>query len=133
MGKEKLIPIIALGIILISSVSSVYVYANQVNSDHIDINGTEYTISQIFFICKQKTIESNSELFTGVSLDDLMIKTGISNPEKHEYMIIASDNYQKTVKWENMKNGIITAEGRSIFSDLPKAFRVKNIAKIEVI
>jgi len=62
-----------------------------------------------------------------------MIKTGISNPEKHEYMIIASDNYQKTVKWENMKNGIITAEGRSIFSDLPKAFRVKNIAKIEVI
>ncbi|MEE9441020.1 MAG: hypothetical protein V3V27_03710, partial [Candidatus Thermoplasmatota archaeon] len=76
--------------------------------------------------------ESNSELFSGIALDDLMLKTGVSNPEKHEYTIIASDGYQKTVKWENMKNGILTEEGQSIFSDLAKAFRIKDIVKIEV-
>ena len=61
-----------------------------------------------------------------------MKKVGIPEPENHEYTIIASDGYQKTVKWENMKNGLLTKEGQSIFSDLPKAFRVKDIVKIEV-
>ena len=132
MGKEKLIPIFAFIVILIGSLSSIYVYATQINSEYIDINSQEYTIDQLFFMGKQKTIESNSELFSGISLDDLMLKTGVSNPENHEYTIIASDGYQKTVKWENMKNGILTEEGQSIFSDLAKAFRIKDIVKIEV-
>ena len=132
MGKEKLIPIFAFIVILIGSLSSIYVYATQINSDYIDINGQEYTIDQLFFMGEQKTVESNSELFSGIALDDLMLKTGVSNPEKHEYTIIASDGYQKTVKWENMKNGILTEEGQSIFSDLAKAFRIKDIVIIEV-
>ena len=132
MGKEKLIPILAVAVLFIGSVSSIYVYAMQNDSEYIDVNGTEYTIDQLFFMGKQKTVESNSELFSGIALDDLMLKTGVSNPETHEYTIIASDGYQKTVQWENMKNGILTEEGQSIFSDLAKAFRIKDIVKIEV-
>jgi len=132
MGKEKLIPIFAFIVILIGSLSSIYVYATQINSENIDINGQEYTIDQLFFMGKQKTVESNSEQFSGIALDDLILKTGVSNTEKHEYTIIASDGYQKTVKWENMKNGILTEEGQSIFSDLAKAFRIIDIVKIEV-
>ena len=132
MGKEKLIPIIAVAVLFIGSISSVYVYAMQNDSEYIEINGTEYTIDQLFFMGKQKNIESNSELFSGIALDDLMKKTGVSNPETHDYTIIASDVYQKTVKWENMKNGLLTIEGQSIFSDLAKAFRIKDIVKIEV-
>jgi len=132
MGKEKLIPILAVAVLFIGSVSSIYVYATQNDSEYIDVNGTEYTIDQLFFMGKQKTVESNSELFSGIALDDLMLKTGVSNPETHEYTIIASDGYQKTVQWENMKNGILTEDGKSIFSDLPKAFRIKDIVKIEV-
>lgn len=111
MGKEKLIPILAVAVLFIGSVSSIYVYAMQNDSEYIDVNGTEYTIDQLFFMGKQKTIESNSEVFVGVALDDLMLKTGVSYPEAQEYTIIASDGYQKTVKWENMKNGLLTEEG----------------------
>ena len=82
---------------------------------------------------KQKTIESNSEIFEGIALDDMMLKAGVSKPGTHEYTIIASDGYQKTVNWENMNNGLLTENRESIFSDLPKSFRVKDIIKIEVI
>ncbi len=128
MGKEKLIPILAVAVLFIGSLSSIYVYATQINSEYIDINGQEYTVDQLFFIGEERTIET----FSGIALDNLMIKIGIPEPEKHEYTIIASDGYQKTVKWENMKNGILTEEGQSIFSDLAKAFRIKDIVKIEV-
>ena len=128
MGKEKLIPILAVAVLSIGSLSSIYVYATQINSEYIDINGQEYTVDQLFFIGEERTIET----FSGIALDTLMMKIGIPEPEKHEYTIIASDGYQKTVKWENMKNGILTEEGQSIFSDLAKAFRIKDIVKIEV-
>lgn len=128
MGKEKLIPILAVAVLFIGSLSSIYVYATQINSEYIDINGQEYTIDQLFFIGEERTIET----FSGIALDTLMMKIGIPEPEKHEYTIIASDGYQKTVKWENMENGILTEEGQSIFSDLAKAFRIKDIVKIEV-
>jgi len=128
MGKEKLIPIIAVAVLFIGSLSSIYVYATQITSEHIDINGQEYTVDQLFFIGEERNIET----FSGIALDTLMMKIGIPEPEKHEYTIIASDGYQKTVKWENMKNGILTEEGQSIFSDLAKAFRIIDIVKIEV-
>lgn len=128
MGKEKLIPILAVAVLFIGSLSSIYVYATQINSEYIDINGQEYTVDQLFFIGEERTIET----FSGIALDTLMMKIGIPEPEKHEYTIIASDGYQKTVKWENMKNGLFTEDGQSIFSDLPKAFRINDIVKIEV-
>ena len=128
MGKEKLIPILAVAVLFIGSLSSIYVYATQINSEYIDINGQEYTVDQLFFIGEERTIEA----FSGIALDTLMMKIGIPEPEKHEYTIIASDGYQKTVKWENMKNGLLTEEGQSIFSDLAKAFRINDIVKIEV-
>lgn len=128
MGKEKLIPILAVAVLFIGSLSSIYVYATQINSEYIDINGQEYTVDQLFFIGEERTIET----FSGIALDTLMMKIGVPEPEKHEYTIIASDGYQKTVKWENMKNGLLTEEGQSIFSDLAKAFRINDIVKIEV-
>jgi len=128
MGKEKLIPILAVAVLFIGSLSSIYVYATQINSEYIDINGQEYTVDQLFFIGEERTIET----FSGIALDTLMMKIGIPELEKHEYTIIASDGYQKTVKWENIKNALLTEEGQSIFSDLPKAFRIKDIVKIEV-
>ena len=128
MGKEKFIPIIAIFVLLLASLSTIYVYATTADSDHIIINGSEYTIEQLFFMSKERSYET----FSGIALDDLLKKVGIPKPENHEYTLVASDGYQKTVKWENMKNGLLTEEGQSIFSDLPKAFRVKDIVKIEV-
>jgi hypothetical protein len=128
MGKDQLIPIFALLILLIGSVSSIYVYATQATTNTLLVNGQHYTIDQIFTLTKPRIVNNS----TGIALDDLMLKTGVSEPEQHRYTLKGSDGYEKTVTWENLKNGLLTKECESIFSDLPKAFHVKDIVTIEV-
>lgn len=130
MGKDRLIPIFALLILLIGSISSIYVYATQTTTNTLLVNGQHYTIDQLFSLTKPQTV--NDSQYTGIALDDLMQKTGVSDPEQHQYTLKASDGYEKTVTWENMKNGLLTKDRESIFSDLPKAFHVKDIIAIEV-
>jgi len=74
MGKEKLIPLAAMIVILIGAGSSAYVYATQTTTDNIIINGQQYTIDQIFYIAEPRTFDSLN--FSGIALDDLIIKTG---------------------------------------------------------
>jgi len=130
MGKDRLLPILALSILFIASSLSLYVYATQTTTDSLLINGQYYTIDQLFSLAKPRVL--NDSQYTGIALDDLMLKTGISNLEQHQYTLRGADGYEKTVNWENMKNGLLTKDRQSIFSDLPKAFRVKDIATIEV-
>jgi hypothetical protein len=130
MGKDRLLPIFALLILLIGSVSSIYVYATQATTDTLLVNGQHYTMDQLFSITKPRTF--NESQYSGIALDDLMLKTGVSHPEQHTYTLKGVDGYEKTVTWENMKNGLLTKESESVFSDLPKAFRVKDIITIEV-
>ncbi|MBE9572688.1 MAG: hypothetical protein IMF11_18845 [Proteobacteria bacterium] len=128
MEKNKLIKTLAIIVILVGIGSSIYVNATQTDSKYINVNGQDYTIDQLFDISEEKTIET----YSGIALDNLIVKIKVANPEKHEYTIIAADGYQKTVKWENMRNGILTKARESIFSDLAKAFRVKDIIEIKV-
>lgn len=135
MGKEKFIPIIALMILLIGIGSSAYVYATQTDTeilgDSIIINNQQYAVEEIFSDTEQRTFESLN--FTGIALDDLIIKIGIECPSCHSYTIIGEGDYQKTVTWENMENGLLTSDKMTVFSDLPKAFRVRGVFEIEVI
>jgi hypothetical protein len=131
MDKKKLIPVFALIILLIGSFSSIYVYATQTNETNISINGQKYSIDQLFFITKKRSIDSSN--FSGIALDDLIIKMGVGSPKLKKYTLVGKDGYQKTVKWENLVNGVLTYEKMVVFSDLPKAFRVKDIVNIKVI
>lgn len=128
MEKNKLIQIIAIIVIVIGIGSSIYVHATQIDSKHINVNGKDYSIDQLFDNSEEKTYET----YSGIALDSLIVKAGVENPEKYEYTIIGADGYQKTVEWENMINGLLTKDGKSIFFDLPKAFRVKDIVEIKV-
>ena len=134
MGKEKLIPILALIVLLIGSSSTVYVYATQdntnINTDAITIYNKQYTIEEIFSIAEPRTF--NDLNYSGVALDDLIAKTGVDCPECYTYTITGEGEYQKTVTWENMQNGLITLDKRVVFTDLPKAFRVRGVVEIEV-
>ena len=132
MGTEKLLPLTAIAVLLVASFSSLYVYAAQTDSDFITINGSDYTLDQLFFMGEETILMSNDAEFTGILLSDLMIKVGIANPDDHTYTLIAADNYEKTVQWGHMQTGVLTEDGMSVFSDLPKAFRVKDIVRIEV-
>lgn len=130
MGKDRLLPIFALFMLLIASASSLYVYASQTTTETLFINGQHYTIDQLFFLTRSRIFNDNDSV--GIALDDLMLKTGVSSPEQHTYTLKGVDGYEKTVTWENMKNGLLTKDRESIFSDLPKAFFVKDIIEIEV-
>jgi hypothetical protein len=130
MGKDRFLPVIALIVLMVASISSVYVYTTQANTDTILINGQHYTVDQLFSFTKPRAFADLN--YSGIALDDLIVKTGVNNPESHTYTLIGSDGYQKTVIWENMKNGLLNKNRESVFSDLPKAFRVKDVVTIEV-
>jgi hypothetical protein len=130
MGKDRLLPILALILLFIASSSSLYVYASQTTTGSVQVNRQHYTIDQLFSLAIPRMF--NDSQYTGIALDDLMLKTGVSNPEQYTYTLRGSDGYEKTVTWENMRNGLLTKDRESIFYDLPKAFRVKDIVTIEV-
>jgi len=130
MGKDRLLPILAVLILITASTASLYVHALKTTTETLTINGQDYTIDQLFSLVKPRSL--NGSEFTGISLDGILLKTGVSNPEQHQYTLRGSDGYEKTVTWDNMKSGLLTKNRESIFSDLPKAFRVKDIVTIEV-
>ena len=131
MGKEKLIPFIAIAIIILGASANAYVYINQKDATSITINEQDYTINQLFSLTIPREFKELE--FSGIALDALINKVGIAYPESKDYTIIGNDGYQKTVKWENLQNGLLTEDGMVVFSDLPKAFRVKNIVEIGVV
>jgi hypothetical protein len=106
------------------------VYSTQASTNSIQINGRQYTVNQLFSFTQPRVFSDSN--FSGIALDDLMLKTGVTSPQDHTYTLVGADGYQKTVTWDNMKNGLLTRNGVSVFSDLPKAFRVKDIVRIEV-
>lgn len=132
MGKEKLIPVFAMIVLLIGTFSAIYVHATQVNKDTITINGMEYTINQLFSMGNPRTIETDEGKKSGVALDDIMIKIGVGCPVCNKYTIKAKDGYQQTVTWENMQNGILARNSIVFFSNTPKGYWIRDVIEIEV-
>jgi PKD repeat protein len=102
----------------------------QTNTSLININGKNYTIDQLFSLGTQRSYVFLN--YTGVALDDLMINLGIQNPQFREYTFIGDDNYQVTVKWRNLKVGVLTRERRAVFSNLAKGDWVRNVVTITI-
>jgi hypothetical protein len=132
MGKEKIIPILALIVLLIGGTSSAYVYVTQIDKETISINGYEYTLDQLLFMGETITIQTVEGEKTGVSLEDLIPKLGIGCPSCNEYTIKGKEGYQQTVEWEIMKTGVLSDIKKVYFPDTPKKFWVGDIVEIEV-
>jgi hypothetical protein len=131
MGKADIILTIgALSILLLGSITTLYVTQTQAATTTITINNQTYTIDQLFSQTTPRTFTDQNA--TGIALDALITNAGITNPETHQYIIIGADGYQKTVTWDNLQHGLLTRQRQVVFSDLAKAFNVKNLVKIEV-
>jgi hypothetical protein len=133
MGKDRLIPLLALIVLLIGTFSTIYVNANLSNKKTITINGEAYTIDKIFLIATEKTITIDGINITGVALDDLVYKTNIQCPSCNRYIIRGADGYQQIVSWDSMQNGILTTSKRVYFSDLARSFWVRDVIEFEAI
>jgi len=127
MKKNKYIPIIAAIVLLVGIGTSVYAFIQQNNTGAVAIGDGTYTARELMEMGSERTVEE----YSGVALDELVVSAGIAQPETKEFTLIASDGYQKTVTWENMQNGLLTPDLMSVFSDLAKAFRVKDIIEIK--
>jgi len=127
MNKNKWIPIIAAVVLVIAIGASVYAFTQQSSAGSVSINGTEYSARELMEMGSERSIEE----YSGAALDELVTSAGVAAPEAKQYTIIGADGYQKTVTWENMQNGILTPDLMSAFSDLAKAFRVKDVVEIK--
>lgn len=136
MGKEKIIPIFAMALMLIGTFSALYVHATSstkvVDEDEILVNGKTLTFQDIFSTIEKKTIETNEGSKTGIALDDLIKKNFDGCYGCHSYMIEGEDGYKKTVDWGMIQKGILSKEARVFFPESAHAFWVRDIVRIEV-
>ncbi len=132
MGKEKIIPVLAMVLLFIGIVSALYVNATQVDKSTITIQGQEYTFDELLVLGGEKTIKTVDGEVSGVSLEGLMKNIGISCTQCSKYTIKGADGYQKTVDWNILKTGVLTEENRVFFPDTPKELWVRYVVEIEV-
>jgi len=132
MGKEKLLPVFAIAVLIIGCFSSLYVNAIEGDSKTIKINNEEYTIRQIFNFANTRTIITDDGEKTGVALDDLIINTASKCSSCNAYTFKSKDGYQQTVTWDYLQKGVLTEDNRIYFSDTAHSFWVKDIVEIEV-
>ncbi len=136
MSKEKIIPLFAIAILLIGTISTLYVHAANssiaATGNNIMINNVQYSTIEFFEIFNSRVIQTDDGEKTGIPLDELIIFTAVSCPPCNEYRIIAADGYQQTVNWEMMQTGILTEDHRVFFPGLAHSFWVRNVVKIEM-
>lgn len=96
-------------------------------ADSLVVGGKSFTLDELFSSCELRSVDGGS----GVALDDVVKKAGVSNPETCTYTLIASDNYQKTVKWEDMEKGVLTNESLAVFPHLPKMYWVRDVVEVK--
>ncbi len=136
MGKEKIIPIFAMVLLLIGIFSTLYVHAlsqtSVVEEGDILINGETYSIEKLFSKFEEKTIETDEGEKTGIALDELITDNYNGCYNCNNYLIEGEDGYKKTVDWSMMQKGILTEESRVFFPETAHAFWVRDVVKIEV-
>jgi len=135
--KEAIVSAVAFFLLATGITSNAYLHLRHIEKgDYISIGNEKVYIDDIFETCGIMTFEVNEKgvmkNYTGALLSDIINMSHIENPQEHKYVIIASDGYQKTVEWKDMMNGIITEEKRIIFPNLPRAFWIRDVIKIEV-
>jgi hypothetical protein len=133
LKKEKVIPILAIVILLVGTFSAIYVNASISLTDLIKINNQDYSIEEIFSLGEKTTINTDEGEKTGVSLENFIIRLNLGCPSCFKYTIKGRDGYQQTVDWEILKTGILTDYSKIYFPNTAHKFWVKDIIEIEVI
>lgn len=141
MGKDSIIPILAMIVLLLGIGSTVYVHAMRTeptttgDQTRITIHGQLFILEELFFNVEVRTISTDEGEKTGIALDQLITMMDIKCPSCHTYTIKAfrPHSYQQTVTWEMMQQGVLTDYARVYFPDVAHAFWVYNVEEIEVI
>ncbi len=140
LGKEKIIPLLAVTVLFLGIISTIYVNANEndknLPENIILIYGTEYSIEELFANFENITIDTDDGKKTGLPLEDIISYSGVPCPSCNKYTFLANDNFKQTVLWKDVKTGILAYEKkyntRVYFPNLAHTFWVYNLIEIEV-
>ncbi len=124
---------VAITILLFSFSVYAYTLMPKGDSEILVVNGMEYDWDAIFSDFEVTGFEANGLQYEGIRLVDLILDADIENPESHSYRFNALDGYQKDVTWNDIQNGYLTLEHRSVFPNMTQSFWVRDLASIEVI
>jgi hypothetical protein len=124
---------VAVTILLFSFSVYAYTLVPKGNSEILVVNGIEYDWDSVFSDFEVRTFTANDQDYQGISLEELILDSGVENPESHGYRFNGLDGYQKDVTWNDIQNGYLTLEHRSVFPNLTQSFWVSDLASIEVI
>jgi hypothetical protein len=155
-GKANIIPILAMIVLFIGIVSSVYVNAIENEGENnfrnilssingkdyaeddylILVNGNVYSFDELFNQFQTMTIETDDGEKTGIPLDLIILFSGVSCTSCNSYTFKASDPYQQTLLWDDVQTGILTFDGtynaRVYFPNTAHSYWVFNLVEIEV-
>jgi hypothetical protein len=139
-GKEKLIPVLAITVLVIGIISTIYVNANENDQRpagaFITINGNNYSFNELNDIFQNITIETDDGKKIGIPLEEIIPYSGVNCPSCNIYTFKASDPYQQTIIWRDVRTGVLTYDEeynlRVYFPDLAHTFWVFNLIEIEV-
>jgi len=107
-----------------------------VNVSTINVSGRLYVSKQPFDIFADDLVEEtvDNATYTGVRPSDLVNHTGLADGSLHNFTIIGSDDYNKTVNWTVMMGGVLVeADMQIVFPELEAKYWVSDIIEIEVI
>ena len=139
-GKEKIIPILAMAVLIIGIISTIYVNANE-NKEELQekiiiINGNQYSFTELNNLFQNITIETDDGEKIGLPLEKIILFSGVNCPTCNRYTFIARDPYQQTALWKDIKTGILTFDNehkiRVYFPNLAHTFWIYNLKEIEV-
>ena len=139
-GKEKLIPILAMAVLLIGIFSSIYVNANENDQRSagaiVIINENQYSFNELNEIFQNITVKTDDGNKIGIPLEKIIPFSGVKCPSCYSYNFKASDSYQQTAFWKDIKTGILTYDEeynlRVYLPNLAHTFWVYNLIEIEV-
>ena len=108
----------------------VYNAMNTQSTDVLTVNGKEYDWNTI---CDEFDL-TRVDGHEGVLLIDVLIDSGVKDPEGKNFRFIGADGYQKEVPWEDVQNGVLDREEKkAILPNLAKAFWVRDLVEIQVV
>ncbi|RLF55121.1 MAG: hypothetical protein DRN13_01130, partial [Thermoplasmata archaeon] len=100
-GKEKRILIASILLIILGLLSNLYINLakEEKRGGIIEIDGKEIYLKDIFNRYELVEIRNNitGKAYVGIPLEHLIMSAGVKDPENHEYTIVGSDGYKKTV------------------------------------
>ena len=130
-SRTNLILAILALIILIGSLTALVHHAMRTYpTDELIVNGKAYdwgSLKRDF-----TTIEQDGR--TGISLEELLIDSGVDDIGSRSFRFIGADGYQKEIPGTDIVNGMINTQDRMvILPALAKQTWVRDLVRIEVI